>query len=127
MKYFLSIIIALTLAFPLKAADGGRALWASINSDKSASTPNSVLGVYNNIILVSWRMLPTDDANTAFDLYRSTAGGKEVKLNVSPMKNATCWQILTAATLSADVTSSVRLLSNAWASRRNSAVQSSTL
>lgn len=98
MKYFLSIIIALTLAFPLKAADGGRALWASINGDKSASTPNSVLGVHNNIILVSWRMLPTDDAKTTFDLYRSTAGGKEVKLNASPIKNATCWQDKTADT-----------------------------
>ncbi len=32
-------------------------------------------------VFVSWRLLGTDSESIAFNLYRSTAGGKAVKLN----------------------------------------------
>ena len=34
---------------------------------------------------LSWRMFADDDANAAFDLYRSTNGGKAVKINAEPI------------------------------------------
>ena len=34
---------------------------------------------------LSWRMLPADAADLAFDLYRSTDGGPAVKLNDAPI------------------------------------------
>ena len=52
-----------------------RALWASINGTKNAS-----LGDYQTHtgkVLVTWRMLPSDDANTSFDLYRTIGTGEE--------------------------------------------------
>lgn len=80
----------------MSRAEGERALWASINGNSSASTPAKVLGVHNNIILVSWRMLSDDTESTAFDLYRTAAGGTEVKLNTEPIGDVTCWQDKTA-------------------------------
>ena len=52
-----------------------RALWASINGVKNAS-----LGDYQTHtgkVLVTWRMLPSDDDNTSFDLYRTIGTGAE--------------------------------------------------
>jgi rhamnogalacturonan endolyase len=40
---------------------------------------------------VSWRLLATDDANTAFNIYRSINGGKAVKLNTTPIIKTTSW------------------------------------
>ncbi len=51
-----------------------RALWASINGRKDAS----YYPEYNNKILVSWRMFPTDDSSTGFDLYRKSGNEEEV-------------------------------------------------
>lgn len=65
-----------------------RMLWASINSRADVTNRND-FAEYNNKILVSWRMLPGDKASTAFDLYRTPAGGKEVKLNTVPIANCT--------------------------------------
>ncbi len=62
---------------------GERALWGSVCGTSNATTNN-----YKETLdkmLVSWRMLPGDDASTAFDLYRSIGGGKEVKLNADPI------------------------------------------
>ena len=66
-----------------------RALWASINGKKDAS-----LGDYQQHtgkVLVTWRMLPGDDATTGFDLYRAigTAVEKKIATNI---KNRTCFQ-----------------------------------
>ena len=55
-----------------------RALWASINGKKDAS-----LGDYQQHtgkVLVSWRMLPGDGAETGFDLYRTIGTGTEKKI-----------------------------------------------
>ena len=71
-----------------------RMLWGSINSVGNASA--SAYKSYNNTILLSWRWLPGDNALTAFDLYRSTDGGAEVKLNTTPIKGRTNWQDKTA-------------------------------
>lgn len=76
------------------ANDNGRMLWGSINSTSNASAGS--YKSYNNIILLSWRMLPGDNTLTAFDLYRSTDGGAEVKLNSTPITGRTNWQDKTA-------------------------------
>ena len=67
-----------------------RMLWASINSLASA-TLQSHRGD-NDKILVSWRMFPTDNAYTAFDLYRTDGNGLEVKVNSEPIVNSTNFQ-----------------------------------
>src|SRR5262245_50770739 len=38
---------------------------------------------------VSWRMLGTDPASVAFNLYRSTAGGAPLRLNTAPLTATT--------------------------------------
>ncbi len=66
-----------------------RALWASINGNSKAS-----LGDYTQHtgkVLISWRMLPGDNAETGFDLYRSsTEDGAETKI-ASNIRNRTCY------------------------------------
>ena len=63
-----------------------RALWASIADDPDSKNPIS-LGSYkdhNGKVLVSWRMLPQDNWDTAFDLYyRKVSSDKWVQLNKS--------------------------------------------
>lgn len=74
-----------------------RLLWASINGREDAyttrdATLKTILKGYNNQILVTWRMFPTDDATTGFDLYRKSGTGAEVKLNSSPIVKVTNFQ-----------------------------------
>lgn len=69
---------------------GDRALWASINGKKDAS-----LGDYQQHtgkVLVSWRMLPGDNADTGFDLYRAIGTATEKKI-ASNIKNRTCYHL----------------------------------
>ncbi len=71
-----------------------RALWASINGADNAS-----LGDYKQHtgkVLVSWRMLPGDDADTGFDLYRTIGTGTEKKIATN-IKNRTCFQDASAS------------------------------
>ena len=42
----------------------------------------------NGKVFVSWRLLGTEDANLAFNLYRNT-GSKTIKLNKKPILQAT--------------------------------------
>ncbi len=58
-----------------------RALWGSVCGTSNATYYNETL----DQMLVSWRMLPGDNAETAFDLYRKVANGKEEKLNKEPI------------------------------------------
>lgn len=59
-----------------------RALWGSINGTSSSTYIKTDL----NKILLTWRMLPGDNVQTAFDLYESTDGGEtETKLNDKPI------------------------------------------
>ena len=62
--------------------NNNRALWASIAKDPSAGAIS--LGDYkqhNNKVLISWRMLPGDDENTGFDLYRKIGTQSETMIN----------------------------------------------
>ncbi len=71
-----------------------RALWASINGADNAS-----LGDYKQHtgkVLVSWRMLPGDNATTGFDLYRTIGTGEEKKI-ASNIRNRTCFQDVSAS------------------------------
>ena len=71
-----------------------RALWASINGADNAS-----IGDYKQHtgkVLVSWRMLPGDNATTGFDLYRTIGTGEEKKI-ASNIRNRTCFQDATAS------------------------------
>ena len=65
-----------------------RMLWASINGRKDAS----YFPEYNNRVLVSWRLLPTDKADVSFDIYRKGGNGQEVKLNQEPINHSTNFQ-----------------------------------
>lgn len=67
-----------------------RALWASVNGRDDASA--SVYKMHNSKVLVSWRMYPTDEDDSGFDVYRSTSGGPRVKLNTDPVVSSTCYQ-----------------------------------
>ena len=68
---------------------GDRALWASINGNKDASLGD--YQQYTGKVLVSWRMLPGDDATTGFDVYRAIGTGTERKI-ASNIRNRTCCQ-----------------------------------
>lgn len=72
-----------------------RCLWASINTNKNSIYPSSdaeyapALGK----ILVSWRLLPQDDYETAFDLYRQPAGkARQLITGTSGVIASTCFQ-----------------------------------
>ena len=60
-----------------------RVLWGSIASAPSSGAIN--LGDFyqqaNNKLLLTWRMLPGDDENTGFDLYRKIGNGNEYQVN----------------------------------------------
>ena len=66
-----------------------RCLWASINGAKNASTGD--YQQHTGKVLVSWRMLPGDDSNTGFDLYRRIGNGNETRI-ASNIRNRTCYQ-----------------------------------
>jgi len=88
-----------------------RALWGSVADDPSTGAIS--LGDYkqhNGKLLLTWRMLPTDTEDTAFDLYRRVGTGSETQVNktwrgVTPIKN-TCYQdaAVNAASALNDVT-----------------------
>ena len=70
-------------AFAQSAPTADRALWGSIAAAPSSGSIN--LGDYqqhNGKLLLTWRMLPGDDASTAFDLYRRIGDGPESQLNM---------------------------------------------
>ncbi|MDE6549319.1 MAG: hypothetical protein K2L22_09995 [Muribaculaceae bacterium] len=80
----LSIIIgglAVTFASAQDINVKERALWGSVCGMSNATYYSETL----DKMLVSWRMLPGDSSDTAFDLYRKVANGKEEKLNKEPI------------------------------------------
>lgn len=76
----------LTIYFGSMAIENGaeRALWGSVCGVSNA-TSNTYKGTLNKMLL-SWRMLPGDSSDTAFDLYRKVGDGNEVRLNKEPIK-----------------------------------------
>lgn len=82
-----------------------RALWGSIANTPSTGTiaiGDSYTQDFNKI-LISWRMLPGDNENTSFDLYRKVGDGKEYKVNAFKAITATNYQ-LTPGTTKGDQT-----------------------
>ena len=73
---------------PTEVITGSRAMWVSYDP-MSSSDVNNATGISS--ALISWRLLLTDPANTAFDIYKSENGGIEVKLNEEAITNTTCW------------------------------------
>ena len=93
---YMALAVGLTLSTAKAQTNNlnSRALWASINDKKDAS-----LGDYQQHtgkVLVTWRMLPGDDATTGFDLYRAigTAAEKKIATNI---RNRTCFQDASAS------------------------------
>ena len=90
MTAVMALSICLNIAVKAQTNNlGDRALWACINGASNAS-----LGDYQQHtgkVLVSWRMLPGDDATTGFDLYRTIGTGTEKRI-ASNIKNRTCYQ-----------------------------------
>ena len=84
-----AMLYVLSMAYSQTGKLSDRALWASINGADNAS-----LGDYKQHtgkVLVTWRMLPGDDATTSFDLYRAVGTGTEKKI-ASNISNRTCYQ-----------------------------------
>lgn len=109
-QQLLTLALALSALQPLSAQErnyADRALWGSIAVDPSSGAINT--GDYkkdNNKVLLTWRMLPGDDENTDFDLYRSIGNGSESRLNgifVRKELKATCYQHDPLSTVSGDV------------------------
>lgn len=53
------------------------------------------VGAGRDSVFVSWRLLASDAPSTAFNIYRQ-AEGKSIKLNASPLVDATSWMDVTA-------------------------------
>lgn len=90
-KFLLSAALALTsMGAMAQFADmNERSMWWSICKQDNAAT-----GDFKNDLnkaLITWRMLPSDNASTAFDLYRKISGKSETKLNTEPIYT-TCFQ-----------------------------------
>lgn len=103
MRHLLSSIalLAATLLPTTAAADdttpyrNNRCMMASVNSNKNSVYPtkDTEYAAALGKILVSWRMLPTDDYETAFDLYRHPAGKSRVKVSgTDGIIASTCFQ-----------------------------------
>ncbi|MBR1932503.1 MAG: hypothetical protein IJ841_02330 [Prevotella sp.] len=81
-------------AQPQPQGMGRRQMWASVNALSNASTGDYTQ--QNNKLLISWRMLPSDDWDTSFLLYCGSATAENPstysRVSPSPIKNATCYQ-----------------------------------
>lgn len=75
-------------SLPTDIITGDRLMWVSYDPAPDEDA-NSTTGIHG--ALVSWRMLPTDPAGTAFDIYKSTANNAEEKLNSEPITDSSCW------------------------------------
>lgn len=82
----LEIIEVFQAANNSSGAEGYRAMIAVYNGLKTSQNKG------NQKVLVSWRSLPNDQNNTAFDLWRIAGDGEAVKLNVNPISDRTNFQ-----------------------------------
>lgn len=60
-----------------------RAMWGSVCGKSNATSKHYQKSI--DKVLVSWRMLPGDTRDTAFDLYRTSGDETEVKINDTPI------------------------------------------
>lgn len=92
---FLLFPFSVALADDTTPYRNNRCMVASINSNKQSVYPtnDSEYSAAIGKILVSWRMLPTDSYETAFDLYRHPQGKSRTKVSgTSGIIASTCFQ-----------------------------------
>ena len=88
ITFLLKFLVLMTLTVQAQTAGNSeRAMWGSINGKKDASTGD--YESFNNKVLISWRMLPGDNENTAFDLYRSVGTNTNETKIASDVKGST--------------------------------------
>ncbi len=63
--------------------------WATERIEEKIDRGTVALIEEAKAVYLSWRLLKTDPANVAFNVYRSTAGAAAVKLNASPLVQTT--------------------------------------
>src|SRR5690606_9220944 len=97
-KIFLISICSALMALLANAQSGStrsteRHFWGAI-ADASSGDLTNINELKENYskLLLSWRMLPTESYETAFDVYRQTASGWE-KINPEPIVNSTNFQV----------------------------------
>ena len=96
-------LVALAVSSMSGSAAGtapSRALWGSVCGLSNATSYGSSL----NKVLVTWRMLTGDGADTAFDLYRKVGDKEERKVNGQPIKATNYQDIGISLTSAGDVT-----------------------
>ena len=105
LSVFLSTLLAVgALAQTANLQD--RAMWSSINCVTDASLGDYTQ--YNDKLLVSWRLLPTDDENTAFNLWRKMGENGSWSCVNDPFKTgkkgikATNYQVASVSTVTDD-------------------------
>ncbi len=99
-KYLFMMVVLVASVTYVKADDTtpyrqNRCLWASINNVSESIYPqkDSEYQPALGKILVSWRMMPGDTFETAFDLYRQPAGGTRTKVSgADGIIASTCFQ-----------------------------------
>ncbi len=97
MKYFKKVCItlaALLISTSFAAGIGTQAINAASTTIPSRQLERLDRGIVaisqgNGKVYVGWRLLGTESGNIAFNIYRKTAGGTEVKLNSSPITSST--------------------------------------
>lgn len=72
--------------------ENNRMLWGSITKSNENLTNMNDLKVHRGKLLLSWRMLPGEDATTSFDIYKVEAGSR-VKMNESPITGKSNFQV----------------------------------
>ena len=97
------ILLTIVLTSQAQSVTGERMLWASLcgRTDAVAAGHQQHLGK----VLVSWRMLPGDDKNKGYDIWRKIGkDGSYTKLNDFAIISSTCWQDATLTDFTQDVT-----------------------
>lgn len=104
-KRFLFLIAGIFVGcIGMIAAESGneRSLWGSVCGVSNA-TSKTYSGSLNKMLL-SWRMLPGDSSETAFDLYRKIGDSEETQLNKQPIKATNFQDATLSFTGNGDVT-----------------------
>ncbi|MFT4175257.1 MAG: autotransporter-associated beta strand repeat-containing protein [Luteolibacter sp.] len=79
----------------------GRGVIALRGVDYGGNGSNNWEGSGKDQVFISWRLFATDPESVSFNIYRSAAGGTEVKLNSAPLTDSTNY-VDTTATLTVD-------------------------
>lgn len=101
--FILGCLLGATLSTSAQESPSGtdnRMMWASICGNSKVTTSGTEYVKEIGKLLLSWRMLPEDSWDTAFDLYTTLANGAGyiTKVNSTPIANSTCYQIASAPT-----------------------------